>query len=185
VGYNSIDHHRKDSIFATASSSIDIWDEHRTQPTATLTWGADTINTVKFNQTETSVLASAGTDRTLILYDLRTTTPISKLVTQLRTNAISWNPMEAFNFAAASEDHNVYIYDMRKMTRALNVMKDHVSAILDVDFSPTGEELVTGSYDRSIRIFKTREGHSRDIYHTKRMQRYRPLPKSLIKGYSR
>jgi WD repeat and SOF domain-containing protein 1 len=50
-------------------------------------------------------------------------------------------------------------------------MKDHVSAVLDVDFSPTGEELVTGSYDRSIRIFRTREGHSREVYHTKRMQR--------------
>jgi len=83
--------------------------------------------------------------------------------------------MEAFNFAAASEDAHVYIYDMRKMTRALNVLKDHVSAVMDVDFSPTGEELVTGSYDKSIRIFKTREGHSRDVYHTKRMQRYPPI----------
>jgi len=171
-GYNAIDHHRNDAIFATSSSVIDIWDEHRTQPTATLSWGVDTINAVKFNQTDTSVLASAGTDRALILYDLRMTTPISKLVTELRTNALSWNPMEAFNFAAASEDHNIYIYDMRKLTRALNVMKDHVSAVLDVDFSPTGEELVTGSYDRSIRIFRTREGRSREIYHTKRMQRF-------------
>ncbi|RKP04386.1 Sof1-like domain-containing protein, partial [Thamnocephalis sphaerospora] len=42
---------------------------------------------------------------------------------------------------------------------------------LDVDFSPTGEEIVTGSYDRSLRIFNVRHGHSRDIYHTKRMQR--------------
>jgi DDB1- and CUL4-associated factor 13 len=79
--------------------------------------------------------------------------------------------MEAFNFAAASEDGNIYVYDMRKLTRALNVLKDHVSAVMDVEFSPTGEELVSGSYDKSIRIFKTREGHSRDVYHTKRMQR--------------
>lgn len=34
-----------------------------------------------------------------------------------------------------------------------------------------GEELVTGSYDRTIRIFDRSKGHSRDIYHTKRMQR--------------
>ena len=46
---------------------------------------------------------------------------------------------------------------------------------LDVDYSPTGEEIVTGSYDRSIIIFDAREGHSRDIYHTKRMQRYEQL----------
>lgn len=137
-----------------------------------MTWGADTINTVKFNQTETSLIASSGTDRTLILYDLRATSPITKLITDLKTNAISWNPMEAFNFAAGSEDHNVYIYDMRKLNRALNVLKDHVAPVLDVDFSPTGEELVTASWDRSIRLFKTREGRSRDVYHTKRMQLY-------------
>jgi WD repeat and SOF domain-containing protein 1 len=79
--------------------------------------------------------------------------------------------MEAFNFAAASEDHNVYIFDMRKMNRALNILKDHVAAVMDVQFSPTGEELVSASYDRSIRLWRRDQGHSRDVYHTKRMQR--------------
>lgn len=42
---------------------------------------------------------------------------------------------------------------------------------LDIDYSPTGQEFVTGSYDRTLRIFRHTEGHSRDVYHTKRMQR--------------
>jgi WD repeat and SOF domain-containing protein 1 len=79
--------------------------------------------------------------------------------------------MEAFNFAAANEDHNIYIFDMRKMERALNILKDHVAAVMDISFSPTGEELVSASYDRSIRLWNRDRGHSRDIYHTKRMQR--------------
>lgn len=79
--------------------------------------------------------------------------------------------MEPFNFATANEDHNVYLFDARYLSRALNVLKDHVAAVMSLDFSPTGEEIVTGSYDRTIRLFKTREGHSRDIYHTSRMQR--------------
>lgn len=40
-----------------------------------------------------------------------------------------------------------------------------------MDYSPTGEEIVTGAYDRTVRIFNLRQGRSRDIYHTKRMQR--------------
>ena len=44
-------------------------------------------------------------------------------------------------------------------------MKDHVAAVMDVQFSPTGEELVTASYDRTIRIWNREKGHSRDIYH--------------------
>ena len=79
--------------------------------------------------------------------------------------------MEAFNLAVANEDHNIYIFDVRKMSRALNVLKDHVAAVMDVSFSPTGEELVSASYDRTIRLWNRAGGHSRDIYHTKRMQR--------------
>lgn len=161
--FNGITHHRNEHTFATASSVIDIWDSSRSKPVTTLNWGADTINAVKFNQSETSILASAGTDRTLIFYDLRTSSPVAKLVTGLRTNAICWNPMEPFNLAAGNEDHNTYVFDMRKLSRALNVLKDHVAAVMDVDYSPTGEELVTGSYDRTIRIYKAREGHSRCV----------------------
>ena len=60
---------------------------------------------------------------------------------------------------------------MRKLNRALNVLKDHVAAVMDVEFSPTGEELVSASYDRTVRLWDRGRGHSRDIYHTKRMQR--------------
>lgn len=42
---------------------------------------------------------------------------------------------------------------------------------MSVDYSPTGEEIVTGGYDRTIRLYNARQGHSRDIYHTNRMQR--------------
>lgn len=169
--FSCVDHHYSEPLFATSSTKIEIWDENRNKPVFSMEWGADTIQTVKFNQTETNILASAGADRSLILYDIRTAKPLSKLITQLRTNSISFNPMEAFNFAAASDDHNCYIYDMRNLSFAKNVLKDHVSAVMDVDFSPTGQELVTAGYDRTIRIFNAREGHSRDIYHTKRMQR--------------
>lgn len=169
--FNSITYHRSSPTFATASSVIEIWDLSRDKPISKLSIGTDTLSCVRFNQVETSILASAGHDRSLIFYDLRTNTPVHKLTTTLRTNALCWNPMEAFNFAAGNEDHNVYIFDMRKLERALNVLKDHVAAVMDVDYSPTGEEIVTASYDRTLRIFRAREGHSRDVYHTKRMQR--------------
>lgn len=52
-------------------------------------------------------------------------------------------------------------------TRALTV---HARS-LDVDYSPTGKEFVTGSYDKTLRIFPVDEGRSREIYHTQRMQK--------------
>ncbi|KAF2102068.1 WD40 repeat-like protein [Rhizodiscina lignyota] len=173
--FTSISHHRHLPSFAVASSVISIYDTSRpsSAPSQTLQWPTtvDTITNCAFNQSETSIIVSAGTDRSLVLYDLRTSSPLHRTVLTLATNSLAWNPVEPFNFAAASEDHNVYLFDMRQMKRALNVLRDHVAAVMDVDFSPTGEELVTASYDRTIRLWNRDRGHSRDIYHTKRMQR--------------
>lgn len=43
------------------------------------------------------------------------------------------------------------------------VHMDHVSAVLDVDYSPTGKEFVSASFDKSIRIFPVDKGHSRSV----------------------
>ncbi|KAL8867140.1 MAG: hypothetical protein Q9174_005853 [Haloplaca sp. 1 TL-2023] len=175
TAYTGVSHHRSEPTFAASSSVISIYDLNRTSsaPLQTLHWptSTDTISTLSFNQTETSILASAATDRSITLYDLRTSSPITRSTLRFASNKIAWNPMEAFNFAAASEDHNIYLFDMRKLNRALNVLKDHVAAVMDVDFSPTGQDLVSASYDRSIRLWDRSGGHSKDIYHTKRMQR--------------
>ncbi|CCF60166.1 hypothetical protein KAFR_0J00980 [Kazachstania africana CBS 2517] len=168
--FQGIDHHREASTFVTGGAQIHLWDSNRSKPISNLSWGADNITSVKFNQNEVDILASTGSDNAIVLYDLRTNSPTQKIIQTMRTNAICWNPMEAFNFVIANEDHNAYYYDMRNMSRALHVFKDHVSAVMDVDFSPTGDEIVTGSYDKTIRIFKTNHGHAREVYHTKRMQ---------------
>ena len=173
-GFTSISQHRNKNAFAVASDSINIYDLER--PTAApevIAWPnkADTINSVAFNQVETSVIASCASDRSVILYDVRSSTPVARTVLNFSCNAVAWNPMEAYNFALASENHDVMIFDSRNMSRALNVLKDHVAAVMDVQFSPTGQELVSASYDRTLRIWKRDQGHSRDIYHTKRMQR--------------
>lgn len=47
---------------------------------------------------------------------------------------------------ADSPDHNIYVFDARNFNRAQNIHKGHVAAVMDVEFSPTGEELVSGSY---------------------------------------
>ena len=71
----------------------------------------------------------------------------------LRPNKIVWNPIEAFMFTCANEDYNLYSFDCRYMKSPVNIYMDHTSAVIDCDYSPTGKEIVSGSYDKTIRIF--------------------------------
>ncbi|KAJ8905874.1 hypothetical protein NDN08_002378 [Rhodosorus marinus] len=169
--FSSVDCHWSDSVFATSGATVEIWDENRSDPIQRLEWGADSVTKVRFNPVEKDILASCGTDRGIGLYDLRLQTPVRKLVMAMRSNSVAWNPMESFNFTVANEDRYLYTYDMRKLSTATCVHMDHISAVMDVDYSPTGREFVSGSYDRTIRIYGVGKGHARDVYHTRRMQR--------------
>ena len=157
--------------FATCSTVVDVWDYHRSEPIHSFEWGCDSINTVAFNPAQSNLLASTASDRSIILHDTRTATPVHKVTLYLKTNALAWNPQEPMNFAIANEDHNAYTFDMRNLSKARVVHKDHVGAVMDVSFSPTGRELATASYDRTVRIFDSQSGKSKQCYHSKRMQR--------------
>lgn len=174
--FTSITSHRTSPTAVVAGSSrIFVYDLGRPTPTVaeTLAWphSVDTITNVRLNQVETSLLGSCGSDRSVVFYDLRTASPIHKTVLNFACNDLAWNPQEAFNFAVGSEDYNIYHFDMRQMGRARNIQKGHTGAVLSLDFNPTGTELVSGSWDRTMRLFDMRSGQSRDVYHTKRMGR--------------
>ena len=89
----------------------------------------------------------------------------------MKSNALSWNPTLPTVLLLASEDHNLYTFDIRQLATPTQIFKDHVAAVTSCEWSPTGEEFVSGGWDRSVRIWKRDEGRSRDVYHTKRMQR--------------
>ena len=46
---------------------------------------------------------------------------------------------------------------MSERERIVNVHQGHTSAVVDIDYAPTGKEFCTGSYDKSIRIFRVDE----------------------------
>jgi WD repeat and SOF domain-containing protein 1 len=166
-----VDHHWQRPQFVTAGAAAQLWDHARGEPVAAFTWGADSLSSARFNPAEPDLFATTGSDRGVALYDLRAGAPVRKLVMQAKTNAVAWNPMEPLNFTLASDDACLYTYDMRRLAGAACVHKDFVSAVMDVDFSPTGREFVAGSYDRTVRLFASAGGHSRDVYHAKRQQR--------------
>ncbi|GLB41834.1 putative WD40 repeat-like protein [Lyophyllum shimeji] len=171
--FNSIDHHRSDPVFATASNLVQIWDETKSAPISNLTFptSTETITSVRFNLSEHSVLASIGSDRTFTLYDIRTGKAERRVIMQFRSNALAWSPTFPTTILLASEDHNLYTFDIRHLSTPSQIYKAHVAAVMSCDWSPTGLEFVSGGWDRTVRIWKEGQGHSPEVYHTKRMQR--------------
>lgn len=100
-----------------------------------------------------------------------------------KCSAICWNPYEPMNFVVGNENSNCYTFDMRKLDQAKMIHKDHIQAVLDIDFAPTGREFVTASFDKTIRIFPFNDGRSREVYHTKRMQQVNSIIYSMDNNF--
>ncbi|GAB1520461.1 Protein sof1 [Rhizoctonia solani] len=173
VAFNAIDHHKTDQLFATASNIVQLWDETKSSPVSDLTFPTsnETVTALRFNLSESSILATTGTDRTLTLYDIRTGKAERRLVMQMRANALAWSPTFPTTLLLASEDHNLYTFDVRSLTNPTQIYKGHVAAVMSCGWSPTGQEFVSGGWDRTVRIWKEGEGSKPVVYTGKRMQR--------------
>jgi WD repeat and SOF domain-containing protein 1 len=178
-----LDHSYSENLFATAGSVVQVWNYERSHPLQTFEWGVDTVTKIKFNPSQVNLLASCALDRSICLYDIRGNTPINKIYLKNKSSAICWNPQEPMNFVVGNENTNCYTFDMRKPDQAKMIHKDHVSAILDIDFAPTGREFVTSSFDKTIRIFPFNDGRSREVYHTKRMQQVNSILYTMDNRY--
>ncbi|PRP76845.1 hypothetical protein PROFUN_14804 [Planoprotostelium fungivorum] len=179
-GFRSLDIQRGSQLFATGGGEVvSLWDLDRAKPVYILGKGGSSFHHVKFSQVETNLLSSLDRDRKLVLYDVRQRTAIKQLVTTMSANALSWRPMDGHTFATASEDNNGYIWDMRLLSTFRAKLKGHVGAVVDIDWSPVGNELVTASFDTSLRLWPLEgsrdqwayEIRARDVYTAARVQK--------------
>ena len=50
--FTGLDHHQSDGVFVTCGQQVDIWDEQRSSPIRSFTWGVDSFSAVRFNPVE-------------------------------------------------------------------------------------------------------------------------------------
>ena len=167
----SIDCSPSDPNFATGGEIVQLWSQERGSPFQKCDWGIDTVTKVKFNPVDENLIACTSMDRGVYIYDIRGKAGLKKTIMLNKASCLAWNPQEPINFTVGNEDGNAYSFDMRKLGSIKIIHKDHIGAILDIDYSPTGEHFVTGSFDKTIRIFPYNSGISKHLYYTKRMQK--------------
>ncbi|KAM0676445.1 Protein sof1 [Gurleya vavrai] len=116
-----------------------------------------------------SSLIAASSGNKIIMIDNRIEKELSRNEVGCKTNYISFSPNSRY-FVSANEDQNAYLHDLRYMEKPTGIFRHHVNAVTCVDFNPSGNEIVTGSYDKTLRIWKLNERKSRDVYYNRRMQ---------------
>ena len=98
------DHNYAEDCFVTAGSVVQVWNYERSSPLQTFeAWNVDTVNKVKFNPSETSLIASVSQDRSLCFYDLRGKSALQKVHMKNKSSALCWNPQEPMNIVVVSE----------------------------------------------------------------------------------
>lgn len=72
---------------------VQIWNYERSAPIQTFdTWHVETVSKLKFNPSETNLIASVGMDRSLCFYDLRGKSALKKVYMKNKSSALCWNP---------------------------------------------------------------------------------------------
>lgn len=161
---SSIDMFRDLCVGSTAG--ISVFDTSRLTPKTT--YEVDDVTHVKFNRSF-SYIMSAITNLEIKLFDSRTSSEFLSLNIP-GTNSLDFNIQQGFVFATCNEDGNAYLHDIRNSEKPIETYRGHTNAVVSVAFSPDGKEIATGSFDKTIRIFKTNERKPRDCYYNDRMQ---------------
>uniref|UniRef100_A0A672S4P7 Ddb1 and cul4 associated factor 13 n=1 Tax=Sinocyclocheilus grahami TaxID=75366 RepID=A0A672S4P7_SINGR len=52
VVFTGIDHHQREGTFVTCGQTVDIWDEQRSSPIRSFSWGVDRFSCIRYNPEE-------------------------------------------------------------------------------------------------------------------------------------
>ncbi|THH00311.1 hypothetical protein EW026_g2210 [Hermanssonia centrifuga] len=160
AAFNSIDHHRSDPLFATASTIVQVWDETKSAPISNLTFptSTETISAVRFNLSESSVLASIGSDRTFTLYDIRTGKAERRVVMQAHVAAVTscdWSPT-GLEFVSGGWDRTVRVWKQGVGTQPEVYHTKRMQRVTSTLFTADARFVLSGSDDGNVRMWKAR-----------------------------
>ncbi|KAM0679843.1 Protein sof1 [Glugoides intestinalis] len=155
-----------ENLCVGTASGISIFDLNRLTPK--ISYLAEGINTVKFNRSFKHIVCGINS-LSLKMFDNRTSKEFLDIAIP-GTNCMAFNPQKGFMLACGNENGDGYLYDIRNSEKAVETFRAHTNAVVSLAFSPNGQEIATGSFDKTIRIFKTNERKPRDCYYNDRMQ---------------
>ena len=165
---------------AGADKMVRLWDANTGQPSGPpLSGHTEAVLSVVFSPVG-DMIASAGKDQTIRLWKADTGAPIGEPLTGQNGNILSvaFSP-DGQQIASASNDKTIWIWDQVQSGRPVGhalvghyasgrPVVGHTAAVTTVGFSNTGNSLVSGSVDGTIRWWFVKTGYSIQLPGTRR-----------------
>lgn len=168
---NTIKFNSQVSCFLTGGNSITIWDFDRFIPIQQIFQKGVSVSSVKFNLLEHNIILSSASDRSIKLHDLRLHSPVKKIFLEMQTNDILWSRINPWEFLVANEDSNLYTFDIRKINQIKKIYRGHVMPVQCIDQNEKSGIIISGSLDRTIRIYSPKSDFKSDVFSSSRMAR--------------
>jgi WD repeat and SOF domain-containing protein 1 len=159
------------SCFLTTGNSIILWDFERFAPIQQIFQKGITVSCAKFNLLEHNIILSTASDRSVKLHDLRLHSPVKFFFMEMCSNDILWSKLNPWEFLVANEDSNLYSFDIRKINNVLKIYKGHVMPVQSLDQEEKDGMIISGSLDRTIRVFRPKSDFKANVFSSSRMTR--------------
>jgi WD40 repeat protein len=106
--------------------------------------------------TDDKILATAGSDETVRLWDLSTGQPLKKYCRADSSFSVMLNlafSPDGRTLASSSLDNTIWLWDVSSDRPLGKPLLGHLGPVFSVAFSPDGKTLASGSEDKSIRLW--------------------------------
>lgn len=153
-------------LSGSADTTVKLWDLNTCAAVKSYTHHKDKISAIQWNAIEQTVFLTGGYDNggRICALDSRAAEQVASWQIGSDVECIRWDPFRAERFLVSTEDGLVRCYDARNMGKkeAVWVINAHDSAVSALDLSVLVDGLlVTGSSDKSVKVWDVREGHDK------------------------
>ncbi|CAJ0570305.1 unnamed protein product, partial [Mesorhabditis spiculigera] len=127
----------------------------------------DEVTAVSFHPQIANVVASVSNNKTVNLWDIRSTKPASSMVTKSGNLLCTWTPCGNY-LTVVGKDDKVRVIDKRTFTETEPSFSSK-NAILDVIYDETGDLLFVSTFNGRIEVL-----NGRDLHHLQSKQVHSP-----------
>jgi periodic tryptophan protein 1 len=141
----------------SADTTVKIWDLNTAQCISSLSHHSKEVQSVEWHPKEATIMVSGSFDKTVQLLDVRANDRNSYLVWNIPHDCecIQWNPINPQFFVVGTESGSIYCYDVMKGGKSAPIwtISAHSKAASTVSINPLVPMLVSGSVDKSLKVF--------------------------------